>query len=301
MTKTGKEWHSNMKNKILHVSAQNVVYKFTKDPALVEQYCAIRRQVYMADFSLLDYSSHEDSFDFNKDPTLKQRKKWIESGKLSFLVKFAWKSWLPIADFLQHFVFWGYPIKMWKDGKISKSKFWRICLSVLLLPIFYILFFFLLKDFIKPIDFLPSVVLFLVFKELINFPHHIQVPGFYNKSSESIKLYPWEQNLVSRSCYYPRFLSEFFILNFNFHVEHHYFPNLPWYRLRVARDIIRERLGKGYIESIGFNWNIEYRAKTAEDVFCNLDNCFPEGKKEWRKLRSKIFYISKKCRQSTRP
>ena len=39
----------------------------------------------------------------------------------------------------------------------------------------------------------------------------------------------WEQYRATRSCYYPPGVSELLVLNFNFHIEHHLFPDLPWY------------------------------------------------------------------------
>jgi fatty acid desaturase len=75
------------------------------------------------------------------------------------------------------------------------------------------------------------------------------------------KLPLWEQAHSTRSCYYPRGISEFLVLNFNFHIEHHLFPTLPWYRLRRARALVKPVLGDGYTEEVGVTWNLRRRAE----------------------------------------
>jgi fatty acid desaturase len=80
------------------------------------------------------------------------------------------------------------------------------------------------------------------------------------------KLPIWHQYRATRSCYYPRGVSELFVLNFNFHIEHHLFPALPWYRLRRARELVRSALGERYQEAIGIAWNIEHRTRDLQSI-----------------------------------
>ncbi len=60
---------------------------------------------------------------------------------------------------------------------------------------------------------------YLVEVELINFPHHLDT-YLFDSSSHREKLPLWEQSKVTRSCYYPRFLAETLLLNFNFPDRH---------------------------------------------------------------------------------
>jgi fatty acid desaturase len=80
------------------------------------------------------------------------------------------------------------------------------------------------------------------------------------------KLPLWEQYRATRSCYYPPGISELLVLNFNFHTEHHLFPDLPWYRLRDARASLRAMLGERYQEAIGIAWNIQNRGRDLDSI-----------------------------------
>jgi omega-6 fatty acid desaturase (delta-12 desaturase) len=102
------------------------------------------------------------------------------------------------------------------------------------------------------------LVLFLAMEELVNLPHHVGMPSFAER------LPPWEQHRATRSCHYPPGLSELVVLNFNFHVEHHLFPGLPWFRLRKARALLQETLNGQYEECAGASWNLRHRGRPLE-------------------------------------
>jgi omega-6 fatty acid desaturase (delta-12 desaturase) len=79
----------------------------------------------------------------------------------------------------------------------------------------------------------------------------------------------WQQHMPTRTCDYPRGLSELLVLNFNFHVEHHVFPTLPWYRLRSARTLLKPALGTDYREAHGLRWHIQQRKRSLTKVMCD--------------------------------
>ena len=110
-----------------------------------------------------------------------------------------------------------------------------------------------------------SILLYFLLTEIINLPHHMNVPVFLSTPARD-KLHPWEQHATTRSCRYPWRLSEIITLNFSLHIEHHYFPNLPWYRLKRLRDILKPKLGEDYVEVSDFAWNIEKRKLPPSDV-----------------------------------
>ena len=111
-----------------------------------------------------------------------------------------------------------------------------------------------------PSSFGLAFLFYLMAEELVNIPHHVDMSVFDGK------LPVWEQYRATRSCYYPRGVSELLVLNFNFHAEHHLFPNLPWYRLRDARALLKPVLGGEYQEAVGIRWNIEGRRRSLEDI-----------------------------------
>src|SRR5690606_35780940 len=80
---------------------------------------------------------------------------------------------------------------------------------------------------ITPMSVLPGLFLYLVMVEVINFPHHLELPQYEGEH----KLKVWDQFLISRSCHYPKWFSHFVLNNFNLHAEHHLFPQAPWYML----------------------------------------------------------------------
>jgi acyl-lipid omega-6 desaturase (Delta-12 desaturase) len=61
-------------------------------------------------------------------------------------------------------------------------------------------------------------------------------------------------------------VSELLVLNFNFHVEHHLFPSLPWYRLRKARRLVTAALAASYQECIGISWNLGNRTRSIDTI-----------------------------------
>ena len=189
------------------------------------------------------------------------------SGQLPWILKHTWKIWLPIAAVAQHVVYWAYPITELRRGKLRGPRVWYCAASVALLAIVYVALHALAPELFRFGNFAPGIALYLIMVELVNLPHHVGLTSF----DERLPL--WEQHLPTRSCYYPPVLSEFLMLNFNFHIEHHLFPNLPWYRLRTARALVFPQLGVRYRQTRGFNWLIRARKRHLIDVLAqNADD-----------------------------
>jgi omega-6 fatty acid desaturase (delta-12 desaturase) len=180
-------------------------------------------------------------------------------GKLPWIIATAWRSWLPLAGFAQHVVFWTYPIVQARQGKLSRERLWKCAGSVAWLAIAL----FGLHALAPQLTFrnlAPGIAVYLVLVELVNIPHHTGLTAFDGR------LPLWEQHLPTRSCNYPPIVSELLVLNFNFHIEHHLFPNLPWYRLRTARRLVVPALGHLYRQAHGINWAIRARKKNLTEV-----------------------------------
>ena len=203
----------------------------------------------------------------DRDPTLKLVRDYKSSQRLrNFGVRLAWKTFLPFLAFAQHCVFWTYPVVLFREGRLKKKRLPLSILSILLLGGVYSCLFFFHGKLFNLVNFGPAFVIYLVLTELVNFPHHLGTQ-LYQVSENSRKLPLWEQWKVTRSCYYPKGVAEFLLLNFNFHTEHHFFPDLPWHELRKVRPAIRAVLGSNYQESVGISWNLENRRKNPEEVF----------------------------------
>jgi fatty acid desaturase len=149
---------------------------------------------------------------------------------------------------------------MWRAGEMTRGRLLGTIASLVWLPFSYFALHRLAPDLVRPSNLGLALLLFFVMEELVNLPHHVAMP------TVQAKLPAWEQFRATRSCYYPPLVSELLVLNFNFHIEHHLFPSLPWYRLRRARSLVRAALDERYQEAVGIGWNIEYRKRDLQAI-----------------------------------
>lgn len=189
----------------------------------------------------------------DRDPGLSLVRRAKRRGELPLLLRVAWRLWLPLGGLAQHVVYWSYPLVAWHSGRLSGKRLVRSLVSVALLPLGYLALHRLAPDIVSLSRLWPSLLAYLVLVELVNIPHHVGL------TSVEERLPSWQQHLPTRSCNYPRGLSELLLLNFNFHIEHHLFPNLPWYRLRTARALIKPALGASYRETGVLDFHREAR------------------------------------------
>lgn len=201
---------------------------------------------------------HHWAGNLDHDPVLKSLRKFRDRG-VPTTVRFAWRSWLPLGSLMQHFVYLTYPHTMWKEGDRALGEHARNLISLLWLPTSYGLLWATVPE-LRLSTVVPAFVLFLFAEELVNLPHHVGMPATNDK------LRIWEQHRVTRSCNYPHVVSELLVLNFNFHIEHHLFPSLPWYRLRQARRLIKPLLAERYHECTGIEWNVRERKHSLETI-----------------------------------
>lgn len=197
------------------------------------------------------------------DPVLSSIRGWKYDG-VPPIVRFGWRSWVPLAALAQQTVYWRYPLVMRRSGELSRTKLIRCTASIAWLFVAYACLATFGGELVSFANLWLSVVLFLGIVELVNIPHHTDVSTF------DARLPVWEQYKATRSCYYPRGCSELLVLNFNFHTEHHLFPTLPWFRLRRARDLVRQRLGGSYREAVGIGWNLENRQRDLQSIVANV-------------------------------
>lgn len=199
----------------------------------------------------------------NKDPTMRILEKMKEKGEIPKFYRIAWFLWLPLPAAAQHLLFWFYPLRVLKEGTNDQSFFRSSIISSVFLILCYgaFIYYFSFAWLLQNIGL--AILLYFLLTEIINLPHHMNVPVFVSGERLS-KLHPWQQHVTTRSCPYPGVLSEIITLNFSLHIEHHYFPSLPWYRLKGLRDIIKPLLVDEYKEVSDFGWNIEKRKFSPE-------------------------------------
>jgi len=202
---------------------------------------------------------HAWSGHIDNDPVLASAQKFRREG-VPALVALCWRRWIPLAALLQHFVYALYPLKLLRQGALKGRRLYLCGLSIAFIPLGWGLIFLVAPEPFRVTNVAPALLLFLILEELVNVPHHVAMPLFERK------LPLWEQHLTTRSCHYPRGLSELLVLNFNYHIEHHLYPALPWYRLRKARRLLKPALQSAYTECLGIAWNLENRSIALSDL-----------------------------------
>lgn len=216
--------------------------------------------------SLLPFSAWKEvhlrhhlwSGNIHKDPVMALRLSLpMASPLMQKAVRYTWKAWIPLLAVLQYSLFWKLALHVALKRKSLPSLFGAITPLLgwgLLLTL-------------TPADlslklFLPSLFLYLISVEVVNFPHHLQLPLLEKEE----KLPAWQQDETARTCLYPRWFAHFFVLNFNYHVEHHMFPDAPWYTLNEIHEKLRSNYaGPKYVDS-NISWTIENRSRDIMEV-----------------------------------
>jgi acyl-lipid omega-6 desaturase (Delta-12 desaturase) len=241
---------------ILHEAGHGNVDSASHRNSCIGHYASIFCFLPFFPWKYIHHEHHTWTGNIDRDPTLHQLRKMKETGRVPWLVRFAWRSWIPFGGLLQHTVFWLYPLRR----KLSSDQQRKSAFSVVFLIAVYGLLGLFGPAWLSPKYLWPSLVFYLAAVELVNFPHHLDMPT----EGGDYKLAPWEQQVTTRSCNYGIF-SAILVLNFNLHTEHHLYPTLPWYRLHDVRNRVRP-LMPDYHEERGIAWNLRNRARNAAEM-----------------------------------
>lgn len=204
---------------------------------------------------------HSWSGNIDKDPVMGLVKGYPHfDPKLQKTLNFFWRLWVPTLAVMQYGLFYLLATKIF----IAKRDSLKVLLSLLSpLLLWGSLIYFLPTAFTLTILF-PAFLLYMIAVEVVNFPHHLQLPQFEG----DVRFPVWEQYKTSRSCIYPLWFAQHIVLNFNYHIEHHMFPDVPWYHLPKLHQEIKLAIGSDYNTDPSFGWIIENRPKNLEDVVC---------------------------------
>jgi acyl-lipid omega-6 desaturase (Delta-12 desaturase) len=203
---------------------------------------------------------HYWSGNIEKDPVMVLVRTFPNWSKgLQSSLGFLWKAWIPALALLQYAVFW------WHSSlKFIKNPTSLKLLSSVIFPIVLSLSIFNLFGATQTLTLLiPAFVLYLLAVEVVNFPHHVGLPYV----DEDHHLPVWDQHITARSCIYPAWLSKFIVLNFNYHIEHHMFPDAPWYYLPDLHQMVSPALKENYNTDHQFVWIKENRIKSLAQLF----------------------------------
>jgi fatty acid desaturase len=104
---------------------------------------------------------------------------------------FMWRAWIPMLAFLQYSVFWTHSLVHYLKKPTSIKMFLSLSLPI----IFTTLVFHYSSSLFIMQTLLPSVMLYLLAVEVVNFPHHLELPQLQNEE----KLPLWNQHEISRT------------------------------------------------------------------------------------------------------
>ena len=203
---------------------------------------------------------HRWSGNLDKDPVMGMVKTFPNFPKpLRDILTLGWKCWVPTLSFLQHSVFWSITLK----HLMKKQKTFTQILSVVLPVAFWVCLISLTPSEVILSLLLPAVILYLIVTEVINAPHHLNLPYFHGET----KIPVWDQFKTARTCIYPSWMARFLVLNFNYHIEHHMYPYVPWYHLDKIHKALRPELKEDYNLDPMFSWIIKNRTKDLAAVW----------------------------------
>lgn len=222
--------------------------------------------LYSGALSLLPYDAwkrshlehHFWSGNIDRDPVMLIVKVFPNmSAKTKKFLNISWACWFPLLAIMQHAVFWLLSMRQFSDN--PRRPF--LLVSLALPPIFWVGTFLLLPTFSFTV-LAPALLLYLVGVEVVNFPHHMRLPH----KRDNTRLAAWEQHEISRSCLYPRWLARLIVMNFNYHTEHHMFPDAPWYRLETIHHSLKEKLGIRLNTDRNISFIVENRKYSLENL-----------------------------------
>jgi omega-6 fatty acid desaturase (delta-12 desaturase) len=252
---------------LLHEAGHGNIHKERWINYLVGHYASIFCFMPFFSWKHMHQGHHVYVGNIDKDPTMKPIKKMRQDNAFPLIGSLSWPTYLPFIAVLQHYNIWKYCLRLRKDdeGKQDPMYFHTI-FSTLFLVAAYAMLIYALPQYITFQNLWLAFVFYLIITEAENLPHHAYTPTF-STTPERDRLHPWEQSITTRSCKFPPLMAELLALNFNLHTEHHFLPNLPWYRLKKLQKHIRASL-PGYTEVNGIGWNIRSRLRTkARDLW----------------------------------
>lgn len=213
--------------------------------------------------------SHQEhhlwSGNIDKDPVMALRLILPKMDpRITHVMTFCWKLWVPILGVSQNFLFWILSIKMAFNSKNSKQIISIFAPLVTLGTLCALAS----KSFIFQ-GLVPGIILYLLGVEVVNFPHHLQIP----MATGDKRFNMWEQETTARSCIYPEWFAKLVVLNFNYHIEHHLYPDAPWYYLPQIHQRVKAELGNKMNVEVMFDWTRQNRGLNIIEVMSANHPC----------------------------
>lgn len=165
-----------------------------------------------------------------KDPDVPDIEAIQQSPGIYSLLTFCWRYWLPLPLAYQIVsVYWLYPLSGLKQGKVL-GRSWLSLIAMLLPHAIWLL--------LAPLTYLiyvgPVILAGLLWMDLITVPLHSELAI----APRQMPLPYRQHGQVTRDLRIWSAIAVILTHNFNLHVEHHWFPGIPWYRLpRISQGL----------------------------------------------------------------
>jgi fatty acid desaturase len=211
-------------------------------------------------WKIIHEEHHKWTGHIDKDPVFELLKQAKISKKLPWIFHLGWRTFIPLNVFFLHIVYWTYPIKLMKQKQLSKPRLYRCLFSVFFLVFSYFILFYCFPAFFSLKNILPAIILYGVLWETLSTPQHLGLAPTTHKPTLK------DHASTTRSTWFPQWIQHYLFLNFGYHVEHHFFPALPWHELDKAHRCIQPILKSDYNMVTGGIWNIHMRRKNMEQA-----------------------------------
>ncbi len=167
----------------------------------------------------------------DKDPTTENTMAEQYSPKLQKIINFCWKYYIPVFTLGYRFgTYWG-SAKLQKhlDKKSYSLCQWQKYIYSLIYLVLIILY---PKDLLLS---LPAILISFMITDIITLSQHAHIKMKTSKGETVKPLKPSLQAHYSRSLIFPKFFSEYFLFNINYHEAHHQYPGIPCYFLPTVK------------------------------------------------------------------
>lgn len=196
---------------------------------------------------------HNWAGNYQQDSALELVKRYPSHSPLTkSIFELMWKTRFPWMALFQYVVFWAHStLRLFKASR--DLKFWASYLAPCL---FWGGVIWLLNP-TQLIALAGGIFVYSMLFDYVNLAHHagVNIKESYDRKPT------WDQLDIARTGRYSRQL-ERLILNFNFHSEHHMFPDLPCSELLKAHELLKEGGDTRYYEIVGPGWLRSQRKKT---------------------------------------
>jgi omega-6 fatty acid desaturase (delta-12 desaturase) len=232
---------------MMHDAVHNCVSKYRIVNDAMGVWCGAISFLPFESWSVSHLDHHYWSGNLERDPVLMLMRSFPNFPRpLKKVLSFGWRSWLPLIGFAQQVVFW---TLSWRQFVKAPTNA-RLGISLAApMALWSVVAWFSGIDFVMQIA-VPGAVLYLIAVEAVNFPHHMQLASLRSDEHLAAK----DQHENARSCVYPKWFARFVTLNFNYHVEHHMFPDAPWYVLDKLQPLVETGLGSSYRKDMNLEW-----------------------------------------------